>query len=220
MPPDPPQESSLQAPQPDLTESMQLLMSYQRGENEALNRLLERYQDRIRRIVRIKLGSQLRLHMESADIVQEANLIAIRKLGDLNMKDHASIIQWLSQVVLNKIRDAHGYLTAEKRDVGRLVDIDPEVAEDGNEPAFQVANEGSPDEQAARNELCRILDDAMMQLAEEYRVVILNRDYYGASWKRVSLELGLSNEGEARTLHRRAWIALRRAIGPSMEGLL
>jgi len=73
---------------------------------------------------------------------------------------------------------------------------------------------------AGRNELCRIVDDAIVQLAEKYREVILYRDYYGATWRHVADELGLRDEGEARTLHRRAWIALRRAIGPRMEDLL
>lgn len=221
MRPDPPRDPSLQTPQPDLTESMQLLMRHQQGDSQALNSLLERYQGRIRRIVRIKLGSRLRQHMESVDIVQEANVIAMRKMGDLVLEDHASIIKWLSQVVLNKIRDAHGYLTAEKRDVGREVDVDPEVGEDGDEPAlYGATHECSPEEQASRNELCRILDEAMMQLADGYREVILIRDYYGAQWSQVHQQLGLTDAAEARKLHRRAWIALRRAIGPRMEGLV
>ena len=56
---------------PDPRRSLDLLEQAQGGDRQALEDLLSRYQERIRRIVRIQLGSSaLRRHHDSMDIVQ------------------------------------------------------------------------------------------------------------------------------------------------------
>jgi len=223
--------------QPAFNESMDLVRRFQGGDEEALNPLLERYQERLRRIVRIRLGSRLRAHVESMDIVQQANMVAMRKLSELQLHDNASILRWLSQIVLNQIRDVHHYFDAERRDVGRKVALDPaRGAGDDERPALQVAGDDPlPEELAWRSELREILDDSMTQLAEEYREIILRRDYYGEDWATIANELGyLARQGEASSskerldraihsaqeFHRRAWIKLRRIVRPRLDGLM
>jgi DNA-directed RNA polymerase specialized sigma24 family protein len=152
--------------------------------------------------------------------VQEANLVAMNKMGDLKLQDHGSIIQWLSQIVINKIRDANDYFSAQKRDVDRVanVDFDP-----GAMPANSNGGgrrEPSPVERAGLEELRQVLDEAMIQLPEDLREVILLRDYYSADWAYVSRESGIRDEAEVQKLHRRAWINLRRIVGPRMDSLL
>jgi len=222
---------------PQYTESMDLVQRLQKGEGKALDKLLERYQDRIRRIVRIKLGSRLREHVESMDIVQQVNIVAIRKLETLELRDNASILRWLSQIALNQIRDVNQYFTAERRDVNRVIAMDfgPRSDDDGR-PRFQGAGDDPlPEEQAWRNELREILDDSMTKLSEEYREIIMRRDYYGEDWATIANELGYSAKQKsvedlaerleravhaAQEFHRRAWIKLRRIVRPRLDGLI
>lgn len=220
MNPHPLKDSFAHEPECDVTESMQLVMRHQQGDPEALDRLLDRYQDRIRRIVRIKLGRSLRNHLESADIAQEANLVAMNKMADLKLQDHASIIQWLSKIVLNKIRDANDYFHAQKRNIDRVVNVDigSRIGQGVSAPAANSA--ASPVEQAGQSELRGILDEAMIQLPDELREVILLRDYYAADWGYVSRETGIRDVAEVQKLHRRAWISLRRIVGPRMKDML
>ena len=46
------------------TETIDLVRRAQRGDDDALNRLIDRYYDRIQRIVRIRLGPRLRRDLE------------------------------------------------------------------------------------------------------------------------------------------------------------
>ena len=55
----------------DLTQSLDLVRSAQNGDGGALNLLFERYYERVRRVVRMRLGNKLRQEMDSGDILQE-----------------------------------------------------------------------------------------------------------------------------------------------------
>lgn len=237
MTPDLLQSSLPESDPPDFNESMSLVRRFQDGDDAALNQLLERYQERLQRIVRIRLGSRLRAHIESMDIVQEASMVAMRKLGDFQLRDNASILRWLSQIVLNQIRDVHQYFDAERRDVGRVVSLEPtQGAAEDTRPALQLAGDDPlPEELAWRSELREILDDSMTKLTDEYREMVLRRDYYGEDWATIAHELGyVARQGEsasskerldraihaAQEFHRRAWIKLRQIVRPRLDGLM
>ncbi|MEW6618533.1 MAG: helix-turn-helix domain-containing protein [bacterium] len=55
-----------------------LIMKAKSGNREALNALLIRYQERILRIVRLRLNPKLRQWLQSVDILQEALISASR----------------------------------------------------------------------------------------------------------------------------------------------
>jgi len=201
---------------PDLTASMDLVTRYQGGDAAALERLLARYQDRIRRIVRIRLGSRLRENLESMDIVQEANVVVMRKLGDFVPRSPGGLLAWLSQIALNQVRDAARKM--ERRPAERL---DASSAEDSEAPHREPSADGPmPDEQAWRTELREILDDSMTKLAEDQREVILLRDYCATSWPEIAAALARDSVPAVQELHRRAWIKLRRIARPRLTGLL
>ena len=205
---------------PMWTRSMELVDRHQRGEERALDELLARYQDRIRRIVRIRLGSRLRSHVQSMDIVQEANIVAARKLAGLEIRDQASLIRWLSQIVLNQIRDADDYLSRDKRAVDRELRLDVRNGRDEGPPEQIAANAPGPEEEVWRAELSEILDHSISGLPDDYREVILMRDYQCADWSDIAEALGRQTVGGVRELHRRAWIRLRKVVRPRLDGLL
>ncbi len=85
-----------QADLPDPAHSLVLLSRAQAGDRDALEDLVRRYQDRIRRIVRIQLGgSTLRRDYDSMDIVQNTFRAALPKIGDLRLRSASGLLQWL-----------------------------------------------------------------------------------------------------------------------------
>ncbi len=193
---------------PDPTESLRLLDEAQNGNRKALEDLLQRYQDRLRRIVRIRLSVDLRSRMESMDIVQETMSAAFQHIGDLQPRSTASIIQWLSRIAENRIRDAWRSHFAEKRDPRREVNIDALVSSGGG----PGSGTGTPDERAALNELEKLVDEAMTELNEDAREVILLRTYQGGSWDFVARQMGRPGADAARQLYRRARVQLARLV--------
>lgn len=199
---------------PDARGSLDLLALAQGGDRSALEELITRYQERLRRIVGIQLGSsRLRRDYDSMDIVQSTLRAALPKIGDLRPQSAAGLLQWLSLIATNQIRDAYARLRTGKRDVDR------ERRGDGDDAvARQVAaGDPPPDERAALLEIRELLDEEVSRLPDDQRRVVLLRDYCGESWDRVSAELE-RDSGAARQLHQRAWIRLRRALRPRLEG--
>lgn len=202
---------------PDPRHSLDLLAQAQAGDRAALEELLTRYQDRIRRIVRIQLGSSsLRRDYDSMDIVQSTFRAALPKIGDLRPRTAAGLLQWLALIATNQLRDAYASQRAAKRDIRRVGPLHPEASGETVEPSAGAAGP-APDEQVLMRELRDLLDAAVERLPGDQRRVVLLRDYCGQDWECIAAELERES-GAARQLHQRAWIALRRELRPKLEG--
>lgn len=196
---------------PDPGRSLALLARAQTGDRGALEDLVGRYQDRLRRIVRIQLGSSsLRRQYDSMDIVQSTFAAALPKIGDLHPRSAAGLLAWLALIATNQIRDAHDHVRADKRDIAR---------EDHAEDAQAAISSGGtrPGDAALLAEVRELLDEEVSKLPDEQRRVVVLRDYCGEGWDQISAELDRAN-GATRQLHQRAWIRLRQALRPKIEG--
>lgn len=206
---DPSPESGV-TPVPNLSESLVLVRQAQEGDREALNRLFERYYDRIYRIVRIRMGAKLRTVLDSYDIVQETCAVAVRKIGDFQPRDHASLIQWLAKIAENQIHDAKDKMDAGKRDKSREVALDAVNAKTGeSHPGLQLSGGGpGPSTIVANSELKEIYDACVEELPHEYRELILLREYAGASWEDITEKAQRPNVHAAQEAYRRGQIKL------------
>ena len=196
---------------PEGGRSLALLARAQAGDRGALEDLVRRYQDRLLRIVRIQLGSSsLRRQYDSMDIVQSTFAAALPKIGDLHPRSAAGLLGWLALIATNQIRDAHDHVRAGKRDMEREVHAEDAQA--------AISSGGTrPGDEALLAEVRELLDDEVSKLPDEQRRVVVLRDYCGEDWERIAAELDREN-GAARQLHQRAWIRLRRALRPKLEG--
>ncbi len=196
---------------PDIGRSLALLAQAQAGDREALEQLVGRYQERLRRIVRIQLGSSsLRRQYDSMDIVQSTFAAALPKIADLNPRSTAGLLGWLALIATNQLRDAHDHVRAGKRDSAR---------EDHAQDALDGISSGGtlPEDEALLADVRELLDEEVSRLPDEQRRVVVLRDYCGEDWDRIASELDREN-GATRQLHQRAWMRLRQALRPKLEG--
>ena len=193
---------------PSANVSLALLARAKQGDDLALHELLLRYQERLRRIVRIQLGgSSLRRDYDSMDFVQDTFLAALPKIRELEPRSAASLLHWLAIIATNRLRDAYEHQHAAKRDVRHRQPITHSVTEG-------IAQLGpGPTDRLGLQELRELLDAEVARLPEEQRRVVMLRDYCGESWARIARELH-RRSAAARQLHQRAWIRLRRALRP------
>ena len=68
-----------------------------------------------------------------------------------------------------------------------------------------------------RKELEALFDAAVNELPDDQREVVIQRDYCGLEWDEVAANVGRDNAHAARQLHQRAWISLRRTLGPKLR---
>lgn len=198
------------------TDSLDVALRAQAGDEGALNDLFRRYQEPLRRIVRIRMGSHLRRQggLESMDMVQRTFAKAHAKLATVELRNSRSILNWLARIAERQIYDANDYMSAEKRDWRRTAPLQGQAP--GNAESnvgFQPEAQNTlPEQGAVRSELQNTIDEAMGELKEEHREVILMRDYSGSDWATIAEELGRESVHAAQELHRRARIRLARSL--------
>lgn len=189
--------------------SFELVQRAQGGESEALNELFARYYSRVRQVVRMRLGRDLRNHTESADILQETFEAAVNAFDRFEMRDESSLIHWLSKIAEHKIKGASDYFKARKRDGRGQVPIDPGASASGSRRGIDPsAGDSTPLEHAMGIEDVEILEAAMDDLSEDYREVILHHVYEKASWATVAQWMGLPGPDAARMKYARAMVEL------------
>ena len=203
-----------------LTATLELVLRAQDGDEQALESLFGRYYDRVRRVVRVRIGPGLRSQLETGDVLQQTFMTAVRLFDRFEMRDEGSLIHWLSMLAERQIHDQADYSKADKRNYQRKVRLEIK-GEDGATTDLGRdlrADDLLPEQHSAKAEEQRQLEEAMDQLDEPHRAVILLRDFEGLSWEDVATELGRPSAGAARMFHATALKNLALLMRRGMEG--
>jgi RNA polymerase sigma-70 factor (ECF subfamily) len=94
------------------------------GNQQAASALFARYQDRLLRMIRLRMDQRLKGRIDSEDIVQEAYLDAALRLKDYAANPPTTFFLWLRYLAAQKLIDAQRHhLGVDKRDAGREVSL-------------------------------------------------------------------------------------------------
>ena len=179
------------------------------GDNSALNQLCNVYGERVRRIVRLRMGSELRSKLDSMDLVQDALLDALRGLGDFTYKNEGDFLRWLSRIAQNALGHHLEKLHANKRDIRREVRLNNYGPTTGSGLAgtpgpIEVT---TPSVIMSRKEELDKLEKAIDELKPEHKEVIVLTKIEGLSYKEIGKRLGKSADAVGMILSR-AMVAL------------
>ena len=166
----------------------------QAHDKPALEQLCRIYGERIRRIVRMRMGAELRAKLESVDIVQDTMACAVRDLSGFTYKNEGDFLHWLSKIAENRIRDNLDKLHAGKRDICREVSLDRPVTSVGNRPmapADPIVTT-TPIVIFTRQEEYNRLEKAMDKLKPEHREIIILAKIEGLSYNQIGERLDKS----------------------------
>jgi RNA polymerase sigma-70 factor (ECF subfamily) len=179
------------------------------GDVAARQQLLVRHRDRLCRMVAVRLDRRLAGRVDPSDVVQEALAEAAHKLPAYLRLRPLPFYPWLRRLAWEHLLKMHQrHLTARKRSAGReehgLPD-DSALALVGR----LVAPGTSPSNHLLRAELCQRVRDALAQLADGDREVLVLRYLEDLPFSAIAEVLAL-NEGAVKMRHTRA---LRRLCG-------
>ena len=194
----------------DLAQSIQLIRLAQSGDREAMNQICARYYERVRAIVRRRLGPRLRLAVESVEIVQETFLAAVHDFDRFEVRDNARLINWLARIAENRIHEARRGLDR-KREV-QLLHLRSSLSS-GDLVLDPAASITLPVDHAIREEEGSIIERCLDELRPEYREVISLRMQTGGSWEAIAEMIESNSADAARMLYARAIQALTLLVG-------
>jgi RNA polymerase sigma-70 factor (ECF subfamily) len=167
-----------------------------KGDRYSLDQLCAVYGERIRRIIRLRMGKELRSKLESMDLVNEALICALRDLKDFTCRDEGDFLRWLSQIAENRIRDNIDKLHADKRDIRKESPLDAYASTGTNQldRIPQLALSTTPSVILSKREDLDRLEDAIDRLKPEYREIILLAKIEGLSYKEIAGRISKSTD--------------------------
>jgi RNA polymerase sigma-70 factor (ECF subfamily) len=195
-------------------QTQHLVSLAKQGDKSALQRLCEVYAERVLRIVRLRMGAELRSRLQSMDLVQDVFTSALPSLKDFTYKNEGDFLRWLATITENRIRDNLEKFHAGKRNIRREIPLN-DTGQAGNDSLATITgpvDSTTPSMKVSRREDLDRLEEAMDKLTPEYRQVILLAKMEGLSGPELAEKLGRS-PGAARALLSRALVALSEAYG-------
>lgn len=189
----------------------QLVALVKGGDESALDQLCRVYAERVRWMVRLRMGKELRRNLDSMDVVQDVLINALGGITDFTYENEGDFVRWLSRIAENALRDNWKRFHAEKRDIRkevRLNDRGPTTGgRSGGAPGPIDAT--TPSVIMSRKEDLARLEQAIDELKPEYREVIVLTRIEGLSYQDVGNRLSKNSEA-VRKLVFRAMSALTR----------
>jgi RNA polymerase sigma-70 factor (ECF subfamily) len=147
--------------------------------------------------------SRFRRRFDSSDLVQETMLKAHERLGQFAGSTEAEFVKWLQEILANTLIDAARHARARKRDIAMERSMQAALHESSARiEAYLAANGPSPSKQAERKELLLCVAEAVNQLPEDQREVIIQRDFLGAKVADIAAALDRSEKAVAGLLFR------------------
>ena len=204
---------------PESQNTEQLLSLAREGDGRAVNDLLERHRDAVRRMIDLRMDHVLKRRVDASDIVQDVMIEAHRRL-EVYLADPAMPFHlWLRQMAKDRLIDAHRrHRGAARRSIdreqplaaaastGSTVDLLGQLSDDQLTPAAE----------ATWRELQRRFEVACEELEPIDQEIILMRHFEHLSNQEAALALDLSPQA-ASMRYLRAMRRLRELLNNSED---
>jgi RNA polymerase sigma-70 factor, ECF subfamily len=172
------------------------------GDPRALAELFSRHRDQLRRMVVLRLDHRLNGRVSPSDVLQEAYIDALRRVGHYFTKPDMPFFGWLRLIVGQRLVDVHRqHLGARLRDAGQEVSLQQSAvpaASPASLAAQLVGHLTSPSQAALRNEACAQLEEALNRLDPLDREVLTLRHFEELRNNEVAELLGITGAAASK----------------------
>ena len=184
----------------------ELVARVQRGDKQAFNLLVEKYQRKLARL----LSRFIRDPAEVEDVTQEAFIKAYRALPAF--RGDSAFYTWLYRIGINT---AKNYLMALGRRAPTSTEIEAEEAE-GYEEGEQLRDINTPESVLLTSEIAKTVNATIEQLPEELRTAIQLRELEGMSYEDIARQMNCPI-GTVRSRIFRAREAIAEQLRPLLD---
>lgn len=164
-----------------MADSSKLVSLAQQGNKQAFENLVEMYQNRVFSHCYQLTGN----YDDAQDLAQDIFIQAFKSLK--SFRQEADLGTWLRRITLNRWIN----IMRQKKVISISMD-EPLPNRDGETAREIAASEESPLEKMERDEFNSLVRAALMQLAPEFRSVLILREMEGYSYDEIASLLGCS----------------------------
>ncbi|MCA9120512.1 MAG: sigma-70 family RNA polymerase sigma factor [Planctomycetaceae bacterium] len=196
-------------------EIVSLIRRAQQGSTEALGTLLDEFQGFLQYVAEQEVGPLLRKRVDGQDIVQQANLQAVKYFGQFQGQTAEEFTAWIRQVLKSVINNAVRDHGAAKRDIKKEQPLggarNSQASVSWWEPA---ASQTTPSQRVIKGEEAIRLTNAVQQLPPAQRETVQLRHFHNFTFKQISEHMDCKLS-ETMRLYRLGMQSLRRALANS-----
>jgi RNA polymerase sigma-70 factor (ECF subfamily) len=191
----------------------QLLAAYRAGNAEAGNRLFHQHVPWLKILAQLQLESRFEAKFDSADLVQQTLLEAVKAFPQFRGSTTGEFTAWLRQILAHVLaHEIRRYAGTRKRDLGRERSLDETLSQASQRLGDLLPATGtSPSQEAARNERQVLVARALMALPQDHREVLILRNFQGLSHEEVARQMNRT-PGAVRMLWVRALTHLQQEL--------
>jgi RNA polymerase sigma factor (sigma-70 family) len=220
----PKQDRSDEAAQADPTKTAVAVARWQAGDRRAFeelwNELVHALDMHLRHDSLPRISKSIRAKLAIDDLLQSTAVEAVSSVANFRFVGPGSLKAWLTRIAENQVSTAVKYWASQKRDVRRErvaddshIDLPPSPASAGPGPATH----------ARRSEHLERVKEAIGQLEDRQRRIVVDRYFWGMPWAEVRADVGAASDAmimkEFRTRVLPALGDLLRQSGVSSAGL-
>ncbi|MEX0824737.1 MAG: sigma-70 family RNA polymerase sigma factor [Pirellulaceae bacterium] len=166
---------------PESDQTQELLRSAKQGNEEAVNRLLEKHRDPVRRLVQMRLDRKVQQRVDVSDVVQEVMVEASGRLQDYLQNPAMAFHLWLRQIAWDHMIDTYRrHRVSAKRNMDREQSMAVPTGFDDSaiELAGQLCDPAmTPQQIASQKEIAAQVETAIERLGEQDREIVMMRHY-------------------------------------------
>ncbi len=181
---------------PEGEHTQDLLNEVGKGDQSAVNRLLDRHREAVRRMVQMRLDHAVARRVDASDVVQDVMLEASQRLTEYIRNPSMPFHLWLRQLAKDRMIDMHRrHRGAQRRSVDREQNMSSFNSDD--QSAADLVSllrdaELTPAASALRKEMEERFVLALDKLEESEREIIIMRHFEHLGNGEVAEALGLS----------------------------
>jgi RNA polymerase sigma-70 factor (ECF subfamily) len=187
-------------------ETFELLDRARHGDAGAFDRLFGRHREGLRRVVARRLDRSLRGRLDPSDVVQEAQMEALKRLSDYLGRKPMPFRVWLFRTAVQRLSKLRRHALAARRDVGREQSLPASGSTLGARP--RLGHGTTPSQQLAERERSARLTRLLKKLSDADRTILELRAIEGLPYEEVGRRLEIE-PAAARKRYGRALLRLR-----------
>jgi RNA polymerase sigma-70 factor (ECF subfamily) len=188
------------------SESVDLIERARAGDRAALDALLGRHRDRLRRMVEIRLDTRLQARLDASDVVQDAYVEVAQRLDEYLRDPKLPLFLWLRLVVGERLLKLHRHhLGTQMRDAGREVSLFRGALPAASSAALAAQLLGkhtSPTQAVVRAERLLRLQEALNTLDPVDREILSLRHFEELTAAEAAEVLGITESAAAKRYFR------------------
>ena len=181
---------------PGSDQTEELLASAKTGDEDAINRLLEKHRVAVRRLVELRLDRKVQSRVDFSDVVQDVMIEASGRLDKYLDDPVMAFHLWLRQIAWDRIIDTYRrHRVSAKRNMDREQPMTAAVGPDQStlDFAVQLHDPGiTPAAAATQKEIASRVESGIELLGDQDREIIIMRHYEHLSNQEIAQVLGLN----------------------------